>query len=463
MAEIIEDKQVFSLYEVSRSVKKTLENRYQKSYWIKAEMNKLNYYSHSGHCYPELVEKKDGKVIAQTKSTLWSKDYQRINKSFLKLLQEPLKEGIKILFCAKIAFDPVYGFTLHISDIDPNFTLGDLEREKKETIAKLRKEAAFDTNKQLKFPLLPQRIAVISVETSKGYADFRKVLEMNNWNYKFFYHLFPSLLQGDRAADSMIRQLRKIAEVSDDFDVVAIIRGGGGDVGLSCYNNYELAKEIALFPIPVITGIGHATNETVTELVSFHNAITPTKLAEFLIQKFHNFSVPVMDAEKKISTIARRLLEFEDSRLRNEIKLLYSQTQHLLVRHYSVLRLLKEALKHHATSVCLQETNMIISVLDKIKRAAETNFIRADETILEFKHVLERNAFIELENQAREIQFIQKSVDLLDPENILKRGYTMTLHNGHVLKDLTTIQEKEVIETITKNGKIESIITKICN
>src|SRR5690606_3485466 len=228
MAEIIEDKQVFSLYEVSRSVKKTLENRYQKSYWIKAEMNKLNYYSHSGHCYPELVEKKDGKVIAQTKSTLWSKDYQRINKSFLKLLQEPLKEGIKILFCAKIAFDHVYGFTLHISDIDPNFTLGDLEREKKETIAKLRKEAAFDTNKQLKFPLLPQRIAVISVETSKGYADFRKVLEMNNWNYKFFYHLFPSLLQGDRAADSMIRQLRKIAEVSDDFDVVAIIRGGGG-------------------------------------------------------------------------------------------------------------------------------------------------------------------------------------------------------------------------------------------
>src|SRR5690606_15678092 len=154
-------------------------------------------------------------------------------------------EGIKILFCAKIAFDPVYGFTLHISDIDPNFTLGDLEREKKETIAKLRKEAAFDTNKQLKFPLLPQRIAVISVETSKGYADYRKVFEMNNCNYKFFSHLFPSLLHGDRAAYSMIRQRRNIADVSVEFDVVAIFRVGGGDVGLSCYNTCYLAKVIA--------------------------------------------------------------------------------------------------------------------------------------------------------------------------------------------------------------------------
>ena len=158
---------------------------------------------------------------------------------------------------------------------------------------------------------MPQRIAIISVETSKGYADFIKVIETNSWNYKFFHLLFPSLLQGDKAVEDIINQLRRIEKVKEHFDVVAIIRGGGGDVGLSCYNNYKLAKEIALFPIPVITGIGHSTNETVTEMISFSNAITPTKLAEYLIQMFHNFLVPVQEAENTVIDRSRRLLSEE--------------------------------------------------------------------------------------------------------------------------------------------------------
>lgn len=227
MPETVNDKQVFSLLEVTKSIQKTLTERYKSSFWVKAEMNKLNYYKQSGHCYPELVEKKDGKVIAQIRSCLWKDDYNRSNNNFLQILKEPLKDGIKILFQAKILFDPAYGLSLLIMNIDPSYTLGDLEREKQETINQLREENIFGRNKILKLPLLPQRIAIISVETSKGYADFLRVIETNPWNYKFFHFLFPSLLQGDKAADSIINQLTRIKKVINHFDVVAVIRGGG--------------------------------------------------------------------------------------------------------------------------------------------------------------------------------------------------------------------------------------------
>ncbi|CAK0767621.1 exodeoxyribonuclease VII large subunit [Gammaproteobacteria bacterium] len=311
MPETVNDKQVFSLLEVTKSIQKTIAERYKSSFWVKAEMNKLNFYSQSGHCYPELVEKQNGKVIAQMRSNLWKEDYISINNNFKKVLNEPLKDGIKILFLAKVSFESSYGLALRIIDIDPSYTLGDLEKEKQETIKKLNDEKIFNINKSLKLPLLPQRIAIISVETSKGYKDFLGKIESNPWGYKFFHMLFPSLLQGEKIIQSISTQLQLIRKVKTHFDVVAIIRGGGGDVGLSSYNNYELAKEIALFPIPILTGIGHITNETVVEMVSHKNLITPTDLADFLTQKFHNFSVPVKEAQQKITDKSKRLISDE--------------------------------------------------------------------------------------------------------------------------------------------------------
>jgi len=261
MPEVRADKTVFTLSEVARSIQKTLSDRYQRTYWIKAEMNKLNHYVHSGHCYPELLEKQDGKVTAEMRATLWKGDYNRINKQFITLTGEPLKNGITVLMQATIHFDPVHGLSLHIVDIDPAYSLGELEREKQFNIQALKERGIFDANKQLPFPLLPKRIAIISVETSKGLADFLKIIEHNPDGYLFEYQLFPALLQGDKSISSIISQLQIIRQKIHHFDVIAIIRGGGGEVGLSAYNNLQLASAIATFPIPVITGIGHATNE----------------------------------------------------------------------------------------------------------------------------------------------------------------------------------------------------------
>ncbi|MDR1595274.1 MAG: exodeoxyribonuclease VII large subunit [Prevotellaceae bacterium] len=414
MAEKINDKTVFSLLEVTKSIQNTLNDRYKSSFWVKAEMNKLNFYKHSGHCYPELVEKKDGKVIALLKSYLWKDDYFRINAKFIETLHEPLKDGIKILFLAKITFDPSHGLSLWIMDIDPSYTLGDLEREKQETIYQLRSEGIFEKNKTLSLPLLPQRIAIISVETSKGYADFIKVIGTNSWGYKFFWCLFPSLLQGDNAVQSIIDQLERIRKVRHHFDVVAIIRGGGGDVGLSCFNTYLLSKTIALFPIPVITGIGHATNETVTEMISFANAITPTKLAEFLLQKFHNFSIPVQSAEKKIFEKTTRLLG-------------------------------EEKMKFAA------ETKLFRSVTDNI-------FNMKKMTVSQLKEKLQLQSLLMTKNALTEMTGIEKNVANMSPANVLKRGYSITLFNGKSVTGISQVKEGDILNTIVHEGNIVSIV-----
>ena len=219
---------------------------------------------------------------------------------------------------------------MRILDIDPAYSLGELEKEKQETIARLRKEGLFDRNKKLPMALLPQRIAVLSASTSKGYSDFLEVIEGNPWRYKYFHMLFPTLLQGERAVELIILQLHAILKVIRHFDVVAIIRGGGGDVGLTCYNNWELSKEIALFPLPVITGIGHTTNETVTEMIAYKNALTPTGLGDWLIQKFHDFSVPVMKAEESIISRSVSRIHEEKLKMVGTVRFFKSVTANLL-------------------------------------------------------------------------------------------------------------------------------------
>ena len=439
MSEVINNKTVFSLLEVANSIQKTINARYTSSYWVKAEMNKLNHYSHSGHCYPELVEKKDNKVIAEMRAVLWKGNFDKINAQFLKTLNEPLKDGIKILFLTQINFDPKYGISLNILDIDPSYTLGDLEKEKQQNIIRLKNENLFDKNKTLQLPLIPQRIAIISVETSKGYADFLNVIDNNQWNYKFFHMLFPSLLQGDKAPSNIIEQLHKIRKVNHHFDLVAIIRGGGDDIGLASYNNYDLAKAVASFPLPVLTGIGHATNETVTEMVAHSNHITPTKLAESLLQKFHDFSVPVQRAEEQIIYQARMVLNENKFNLKNEMKFFKSLTQNILNQNNSLLNQLP------------------ITLSREIKNLIKENKLYLDQNSEHIK----KDAQQLLKYQKQRLDSLEKNVEILDPINVLKRGFSITKFNGKSIKNPNDLEIGQKVETILYEGEFISKIEKI--
>ena len=390
--DIFNDRPVYTLSDISKSLQSIISKTYNQPYYIKAEIIKLNYYPRTGHCYPELAEKEDEKIKAQMRAIIWSSQYKTINERFKKITGDIIKEGITILCLASIEYSPQYGLALHIQDIEPTFTLGEMAKSKIAVIERLKKEGIFNANKKMQLPLIPKRIAIISIETSKGYSDFMITLLQNNWNYKFDCQLFPAILQGEKAITTITEQLAVIKSRITEFDCVVIIRGGGGDVGLSCYDHYQLAREVAIFPIPVLSGIGHSTNETVTEMVAYANKITPTEVAYFLIQKFHDFSILIEDFQNFI-------LKTAADRIKNDF-------------------------------INMDNNARLIKLFSK-------QIIEKQQTIID--------------------NYI-KQLELLHPENILKRGFSITYHKGKVITDSNSLQNEDLIVTQYYKGKTESII-----
>lgn len=472
------DKKIFSLSQVTRSIQRTLGDRYRSSFWVKAEMIKLHRYPHSGHCYPELVEKRDGRLVAQMKAVLWRDNFERINKRFREVVGEPLKDGITVLFCARITFDSVHGLSLTIEDVDPVFSLGELEREKQGCIRKLREEGIFDRNRQLELALLPKRVAVISVETSKGYADFVKVIQSNSWGYRFVHRLFPSLLQGDRAVASIRAQLRNIHRVAKAYDVVAIIRGGGGDTGLSCFNDYTLARDIACFPLPVITGIGHATNETVVEMVAYRNAITPTDLANFLLLRVHDFAVPLQQAEAVIKEHARLLLRDEQRRFADTVRRfrtlgtnMLNHTSATLERHATYLmryaripitqgrefhRAVVHALSRKVQVMCATKSHALTGHTDAIRKGALSRVREADMKTEQRSQELSAAVRRQSDHARLSLSHLERAVSALDPANVLKRGFSITRRDGKALQNAADVRDGDILYTELYEGTIES-------
>ncbi len=455
-----ETRQIFSLKQVAASIRKTIEERYQQIYWVKGEMHKLNLFP-SGHAFPELVQKENDKIVAQLSGTIWSHNFQRINKQFVEKVKEPLKEGTTILMQVKISFNETYGLSLQILDIDPSYSLGELQREREETLKKLQAEGLLNLNQRLDFPLLPQRIAIISADTSKGLSDFKMVLEHNSWDYRFFTMLFPAYLQGDAAVGSIKEQLARIEKVKHHFDVVIIVRGGGGEVGLSCYNNFELCKAIATFPLPVLTGIGHSTNMTVAELVAFRNAITPTELADFFLQTFHDFSVPVSDAGRLLRIHTSRLFTFRNQEFTSETKHFKHAASMYLNQSHHVLKQIGQTCKNETQTILNRNREWIHFLKNNmnqgLKRLHQDNKRNLDDSQNRVIHWVRKTIEFEQYN----LQQQESVLRLVDPKNVLKRGYSITTINGRTIQSGAQISEGLHIHTQTYDFELESIITNI--
>lgn len=458
MAEPALPARVFTLKEVTQSIQRTLGARYGSLYWIQAEMIKLNPYPHSGHCFPELAEKDGEKIVARMRSVMWRDDYHRINDRFLSVLGESLTDGIKVLLCARITYDPVHGIALHIVDIDPAYTLGDLEREKRETLERLETEGLLDRNRQLGIPLLPRRIAVISVETSKGYGDFQRVLEGNPWGYRFFHMLFPAVLQGTRAIETMTRQLQRIRKVSGHFDVVAIIRGGGDDLGFASYNDYRLAREIALCPVPVMTGIGHASNETVADRVAAWNSITPTKMAEDLLARFRSFALSVQNAQTSVVHQAERILMREKNGFQYTAGRFRTEAAGRLVKS-------RNQLEHASVSV-IQQTRFSLrrsrethaSQISILKSRATLGVTTAREMLSRESGALVRESALLMTRHSLALENLKKDVSNLDPVNVLKRGYSITFAHDKAVRSAADLAVGEVVTTRLYQGSFASTV-----
>ncbi len=283
----MEEKNPIGLLALQEQVKRHLEDHFFESVWLQAEISELKQ-NPSGHCYLTLVEKdpRSNALLARASAVVWASTWRMVKPYFEAQTGRSLAPGLSVLVRVQVSYSVLYGLSLVIYDIDPSFTVGELELARQRTIARLEAEGMFDMNAQLSLPLLPRRLAVVSSPTAAGWRDFRRQLEGNEYGFRFRLQLFPAVMQGDAAPESIIGALDQIAAEADSFDAVLILRGGGGAMDLVCFDDYELAVNVAQFPLPVLTGIGHDHDFHIVDMVAHTHVKTPTALADWLLDRF---------------------------------------------------------------------------------------------------------------------------------------------------------------------------------
>ncbi len=413
MDELSTNKTAYTLYELNNAIKSAITRAFPEAYWVTAEIADLKC-NQRGHCYLELVEKDDDRTVAQAKATIWAYEYRKLSHKFQTATNEPIRPGMKIMLLAVVNYHEVYGLSLNIRDIDPTYTLGEMARKRKEVIERLRKEGLLELNKSLPLPLVPQRIAVISSPSAAGYGDFFSQLDTNRYGYQFVHVLFPALVQGQDAEGSIIEALRKIGKYRHLFDVAVIIRGGGSAVDLSCFDNYALAAQIARCPLAVITGIGHEKDDTVADIVAHTRMKTPTAVAEFLVSGLRSFEDNVIDLRNRIITYTARLLQDIRYRLHSIARQLGYIPGRAVSAQFNKLLLIQSSLRNF--------TNQRLQKMDY------------------------------------ELDRIGQALRLLDPVNVLRRGYSITRHDGKILKDASLVSKGAAIDTTLYKGNIVSIV-----
>jgi exodeoxyribonuclease VII large subunit len=407
----------FSLSQLNNYLASEVKNAFPGTYWVMAETSDVRVSNR--HCYLELVEKNPltNVVIAKAKAYIWSNTFEMLQPYFEQSTGRRFDSGLRVLIKVSIDLHPVYGYGLTVYDIDPAYTLGDLQTQRQAILRRLEEEGVLTLNKDLKIPPLPQRIAVISSSTAAGYEDFLKHLTGNRSGYVFYPRLFPALMQGEQTEASIISALDKIFEYRDLFDVVVIIRGGGATSDLASFDSYLLAANCAQFPLPVITGIGHERDDTVLDFIANHRAKTPTAVADFLIACVEETATRLFDCRSKITEGAQAFLKTATVNL------------HTLATH---LPLLVNSLIENKKSKL------------EIIRLQIQNFVRRMLTI-------RRSQLKEIESFSR----------LSSPEHILAKGYSITLKNGKTVKSVKELQVGDTIETILAEGKIAGTVVSL--
>lgn len=405
-----------SLLELNRQISEVVNAAFDSFIWVTAEISEIRTAS-NGHCYLELVEKskKTSTIVARQRATIWNQRWWLMKETFEVTTGQTLKAGIKILVCVQVQMHEAYGMSLNIVDIDPSFTLGEMALRRQEIINRLTEEGMIDMNKELEMPIIPQRIAVISAKNAAGFGDFCHQLENNEYCAKFYIHLFPATMQGEKTESSIIEALNNIYNNVELFDVVVIIRGGGGVADLASFDSYDLAVNIANFPIPVIVGIGHERDNTILDIVAHTSVKTPTAAAALLIDFLG-------EQISHIEQLKEEMVEAVSWRMETN--------KNLLTRYFSAIK---------TTQLSLREQLNHINLLgEKIKTSA--------------------NLLIERQKQRHEL--LGKTIELTRPENILARGFCITRFEGHAIKDSTKIPDNATIETQTAKGIIISKVQK---
>ena len=409
-----ETRMTITLYELNRLVREAIESEMPNEYWVEAELSECR--ENRGHCYMELIQKDElsATPVAKASAKCWASKWLMVKPYFERITGQRLVAGMKVLLKVYAQFHEAYGFSWIVTDIDPTYTLGDMARKRQEIINQLKAEGVFNLQKELSLPLFCQRIAVISSETAAGYGDFCNQLADNPYGFKFQTQLYPATMQGEGIERSIIEALNSINAVCDDYDAVVIIRGGGATSDMAGFDTLALAENVANFPIPIITGIGHDRDESILDMVSHTRVKTPTAAAAFLIDH--------------LKTVSDQLTMLSEA----------------IPRLFSVVRTRQEA----------RLDNLYQRILMRVQQRAVTS--QADIRNLEqgLLTALQRR----LTSEHHRLEMLEEKVRSLDPALLLKRGYSMTLFNGKAVRDPQTLRQGDEIETRLEKGTIKSII-----
>ncbi len=428
-----------SLYELNSIVRQTLALTLMDSFWVVAEIAELRE-PPNGHCYLELVEKderRSGEFRAKAHANVWSNTWQRLRVRFERETGQSLRKGLKIMAQVHVTFHEVYGYSLNIVDLNTEFTLGELARRRQEIVNQLIEDGVFTLNKEIPLPRLAKRIAVISSENAAGYGDFCHQIEQSP--YAFQLSLFPAQMQGANVPQTIISALDNIAQELDKWDAVVIIRGGGATTDLDGFEDYELAANVAQFPLPVITGIGHERDETVVDLVAGVRCKTPTAVAAFLIER--------MQAEEQLLLQAATVVE--NGILRHlQAK---QRTFELLAHRYSV----------SATQFVSTQQQRVLRQANRLQTAALEQLATGSHQLKNYQQRLAPAAERLLERAAHRLEVADKSVKSADPKRILRMGYSITYTlDGKTVRNVAQLPVDTLIETHLAEGTVRSRVVR---
>ena len=430
-----------TLYELNSLVREVLECEMPDEYWVEAELSECR--EARGHCYMELIQKdeRNATPIAKASARCWASKWMLIRPYFERTTGQQLHAGMKVLLKVYAQFHEAYGFSWIVTDIDPTYTLGDMARKRQEIIRQLKAEGVFDLQKELQLPLFCQHIAVISSETAAGYGDFCNQLADNPYGFKFQTQLFPAIMQGEGVEQSLIAALGRIySEYSDysdnPFDCVVIIRGGGATSDMSGFDTLALAENVANFPLPIITGIGHDRDESILDMISHTRVKTPTAAAAFLIDHLKTVMDILNDSQEQIARLAQQKLAYYKSQ--------FATIAELLPRLFSNVKVRKEARLDVFHNNITRMAQLKLSTCDAQLSTLVTKLpIVIDRRIMTEKHRL---------------QLVEEKARSLDPTLLLSRGYSMTMKDGLIVRDPKTLRHGDEIETRLENGTIKSLV-----
>lgn len=367
--------QSITLYDLQRMVRTTIEGRFMEPLWVSAEISELKV-NRSGHCYLNLVEKgdSDGAPRAEARGVIWRTAYATLDTAFHRTTGIHLAAGIRVLVRVGVSYHEVYGFSLHIVDIDPSYTLGEVERRRRETIARLKSDGVWDMNRELVMASPTLRIAIISSATAAGYQDFMR--ELRRCPYRFEVTLFESLMQGDAAEHSVVAALDAIAMREEEFDAVAIIRGGGSTSDLALFDSYIIASHVAQFPLPIISGIGHDKDISIVDMVAHTMCKTPTAVATHFVERVDELMQHLESLTADIRTHAERIIHEHTLHiysLHTDVERVARERVNMLLNN---IEMLHAGIKSHVEFLLLTESRRLDNVERTLQNYSLDNILR---------------------------------------------------------------------------------------